>query len=70
MLEFYFALEFIHFIMLSLSIVGGVIWFGCGGLSCILFIHRATYIGGATHWHKEDIFKDGLQEVNYQIREW
>jgi hypothetical protein len=27
----------------NLLVVGGVFWFGCGGLSCIFFIPRATY---------------------------
>jgi hypothetical protein len=53
MLEFYFVFEFIHFIVLRLSIVGGVFWFGCGGLSCILFIPKPTCIGGATHQRKK-----------------
>lgn len=58
LLDFCFVFYFIDFIMLNLSIVYGVCFFGCCDLLCIILFLGATYIGGATFRNMEGIFEE------------
>jgi hypothetical protein len=56
LLVFCFVPKFMEVIMSCLLDFGGVFWFCCGGSSHLLYVSKATWIGGAKYWCKWKVF--------------